>query len=330
MSKFSKVGVIGSGSWATALVKIFSENDTEVLWFVKNPSTLKFIKSHGKNPKYLTNIKLDLDKISVYDDINFIVNNCEVFILAIPSQYLEESFIGLNIPIRKKIIFSGIKGIVPEHFLVTEYLNKKFKVPINQLGVISGPCHAEEVAIKKLSFLTLGCSELKIAKKIKENLTCSYISVEMSTDRIGIELTGILKNIYSIAIGMVNGLGYGDNFTSTFFSFCYQEMKNIIHVMSENCGDINESVYLGDLLVTSYSSFSRNRKLGIMIGEGLSVSAAKNKMTMIAEGYYSSKFFKNKIISASIDAPIINLVYNVLHEKKPLKIYLQNYINQKI
>ena len=243
---------------------------------------------------------------------------------------MEESFSGLSVAISKKIIFSGIKGIVPEHFLVTEYLNKKYKVPINQLGVISGPCHAEEVAIKKLSFLTLGCTELKIGKKIKENLTCSYISVELSEDRIGIELTGILKNIYSIAIGMVNGLGYGDNFTSTFFSFCYQEMKNIIHVMSENYGDINESVYLGDLLVTSYSSFSRNRKLGIMIGEGLSVSAAKNKMTMIAEGYYSSKFFKNKITSASIDAPIINLVYKVLHEEKPLKVYLQNFIDQKI
>ena len=209
MSKFSKVGVIGSGSWATALVKIFSENDAEVLWFVKNPRVLKFIKKNGKNPKYLTNIKLDLEKISVYNDINFIANNCEVFILAIPSQYLEESFTGLSVPISKKIIFSGIKGIVPQHFLVTEYLNKKYKVPINQLGVISGPCHAEEVAVKKLSFLTLGCSELKIGKKIKENLTCSYISVELSEDRIGIELTGILKNIYSIAIGMVNGLGYG-------------------------------------------------------------------------------------------------------------------------
>ena len=205
MSKFSKVGVIGSGSWATALVKIFSENDAEVLWFVKNPRVLKFIKKNGKNPKYLTNIKLDLEKISLYNDINFIANNCEVFILAIPSQYLEESFTGLSVPISKKIIFSGIKGIVPEHFLVTEYLNKKYEVPINQLGVISGPCHAEEVAVKKLSFLTLGCSELKIGKRIKENLTCSYISVELSEDRIGIELTGILKNIYSIAIGMVNG-----------------------------------------------------------------------------------------------------------------------------
>ena len=170
MSKFSKVGVIGSGSWATALVKIFSENDTEVLWFVKNLRALKFIKRHGKNPKYLKNVKLDLDRISVHDDINFIANNCEVFILAIPSQYLEESFTGLSVPISKKIIFSGIKGIVPEHFLVTEYLNKKYKVPINQLGVISGPCHAEEVAIKKLSFLTLGCTELKIGKKIK--LSC--------------------------------------------------------------------------------------------------------------------------------------------------------------
>ena len=133
MSKFSKVGVIGSGSWATALVKIFSENDAEVLWFVKNPRVLKFIKKNGKNPKYLTNIKLDLEKISVYNDINFIANNCEVFILAIPSRYLEESFTGLSVPISKKIIFSGIKGIVPEHFLVTEYLNKKYKVPINQL-----------------------------------------------------------------------------------------------------------------------------------------------------------------------------------------------------
>ena len=316
MNDFSKVAVLGSGSWATALVKILCEQNANVGWYVRNETIYAHLKDHGHNPNYLSSVAFDVSQLSLYTDLNKIVSEYEVFILAIPSFSIDSSLKSLNESLENKIVFSAVKGRVPEHrVLVGAFLTQAFKVPEAQLGVIAGPCHAEEVALERLSYLTVASANAAIAEQMKAKLDCDYIRTTVSDDVVGTEYAATLKNIYAIAVGMAHGLGYGDNFVSVLISSAMREMKRFIKQLDNKKRNINKSAYLGDMLVTAYSVFSRNRMLGNMIGKGYTVKAALMEMTMIAEGYYGTKTAYRLSNSFKGNFPILDCVYQVLYER---------------
>jgi len=315
-----KIAVFGGGSWATAIVKMLCENNTKVGWYMRNKETIAHIKSNKTNPKYLSSVVLNTKKLTLSNDINKIVAYASYLIFVIPSAFLEESLKNLTISLKDKIIFSAIKGIVPSTGLIVgEHFNKQYQVPFKNIGVITGPCHAEEVALERLSYLTIASRDTKKAKFIGDNLSCKYINVKISDDIIGTEYAAMLKNIFAIAAGMANGLRYGDNFQSVLMSNAIREMKRFIKKVHQMKRNINNSAYLGDLLVTGYSAFSRNRMFGTMIGKGYTVKSAMMEMSMIAEGYYATKsaYIINQKNKAK--TPIIDAVYSILYEGKSAK-----------
>lgn len=320
MADFSKIAVLGSGSWATALVKILCENNSNVGWYVRNETIYEHLLHEGHNPNYLSSVEFDTSRLSLYTNLNEIALAYDVFIIAIPSFYLDSSLETLTASIENKIIFSAVKGIVPERkMLVGRYLSEKFNVPETHLGAITGPCHAEEVALERLSYLTVASTNILLAKQMKSKLDCNYIRTATSDDVVGTEYAATLKNVYAIAVGMAHGLGYGDNFISVLISSAMREMKRFIKHVDNKKRNINNSAYLGDLLVTAYSIFSRNRMLGNMIGKGYTVKAALVEMTMIAEGYYGAKTAYELSESFSGKYPIMHCVYQVLYEKASAK-----------
>ena len=267
------IGVIGGGSWATALVKILCNNVAQVNWWLRSADDIAHIKKFKHNPKYLSTVEFDSEKISLYENVEEILLKSDVIILAVPSAFCNSVL--KNIPKEKfkdKLIFSAIKGIIPEYNLIVgEYLNKIFEVPLANIGVITGPCHAEEVAMEKLSYLTLACSEIANAEKLAAKMRCRYIKITASNDIFGTEYSAVLKNVIAVAGGICHGLGYGDNFLSVLVSNAIQEIERFVTAVHPNQRDIKASAYLGDLLVTAYSKFSRNRMFGTMIGKGYSV-----------------------------------------------------------
>jgi glycerol-3-phosphate dehydrogenase (NAD(P)+) len=317
MSKDQKIAVFGGGSWATAIVKILMENLTNIGWYMRDEQTIEHIRENDHNPKYLSSAELDATLLDLSSDINYMVANYDVLIFAIPSAFLTSELEKLNISLKDKIIFSAIKGIVPETGLIVgEHFYEKHNVPFQNIGVITGPCHAEEVAMERLSYLTVACQDDENAKKMAKVLESWYINVKTSDDIIGTEYAAVLKNIYAIAAGIAHGLGYGDNFQSVLMSNAIREMKRFIKKVHKMKRNINNSAYLGDLLVTGYSTFSRNRMFGNMIGKGYTVKSAQHEMSMIAEGYYATKSaFKIKEDNKS-NTPIIDAVYNILYDNK--------------
>lgn len=322
MDKDLKFAVLGGGSWATALIKMLTENLDNVIWYMRNPDAIGYIKIQGHNPNYLSSVALDLDKLQLTNTIDMAVSEADILIFAIPSAFLESELLKLTVPIEDKIIFSAIKGIVPETGLIVgEHFHEKYNIPFENIGVITGPCHAEEVALERLSYLTIACVDRKKAKLMAENLSSYYIKTKITKDIIGTEYAAMLKNIYAVAAGIAHGLGYGDNFQSVLMSNAIREMKRFtkrIHNIDRN---INESAYLGDLLVTGYSIFSRNRMFGNMIGKGYTVKSAMMEMNMVAEGYYATKStyeIKSKL-KKKVKTPIIDAVYEVLYEGKNAK-----------
>ncbi len=322
MSDNLKIAVIGGGSWATAIVKMLTENLDTVFWYMRNSNAISHIKNEGHHPNYLTSVELHTDYLQLTDDINAAVEQSTWLIFAIPSAFLEAELAKLKLPLKNKIIFSAIKGIVPESGLIVgEHFYRKYEVPFENIGVITGPCHAEEVALERLSYLTLACTDIKKAAQLAEHFRSNYINVKVSHDIIGTEYAAMLKNIYAIAAGIAHGLGYGDNFQSVLMSNAIREMKRFtkrIHNIDRN---INDSAYLGDLLVTGYSTFSRNRMFGNMIGKGYTVKSAMMEMTMVAEGYYAVKSaykIKHKL-KKKVRTSIIDAVYDVLYEGKNAK-----------
>ena len=284
------IGVLGSGSWATALVKILSENTLNLNWFIRNPESIEQIKSVGRNPKYLSYVDLNLNKLKISSDINKVIYDSEILIIAIPSPFIESSLISSKKLLSKKILVSASKGIIPESFLtISEHLNQEYYIPKKNLAIISGPSHAEEVAQEKLTYLTVGTNNLMLGEHISNLLNTKYIISTVSRDMTGIEISSSLKNIYSIMVGIAHGLGYGDNFISVLISHSTKEMSDFMEAIHKVKRKINHSAYLGDLLVTTYSSFSRNRTFGNMIGKGYSINSAKAEMNMIVEGYYATK-----------------------------------------
>jgi len=326
MSKEPKFAVFGGGSWATAIVKMLCENLEEVGWYMRSTYALEHIKKEDHNPNYLSSVEFKVSQLRLSNDINEMVRYADYLIFAIPSAFLHKELEKLTVPLEDKIIFSAIKGIVPETSLIVgDHFNTHYKVPFNNIGVISGPCHAEEVALERLSYLTIASADEEKAKFVAGKFSSDYIKCTTSDDVIGIEYAAMLKNIYAIAAGIAHGLGYGDNFQSVLMSNAIREMKRYVKKVHKMKRDINDSAYLGDLLVTGYSVFSRNRMFGNMIGKGYTVKSAQLEMSMVAEGYYATKsayLLNQQKGKKKAKTPIINEVYNILYEnKEPKKVF---------
>uniref|UniRef100_UPI0032163932 NAD(P)H-dependent glycerol-3-phosphate dehydrogenase n=1 Tax=uncultured Draconibacterium sp. TaxID=1573823 RepID=UPI0032163932 len=316
--KTDKVGVIGSGSWATAIAKMLLENVGEINWFFRKESTIKEFKKNKHNPRYLDEVEFDTARINFYKDVTRLVEESDIIIMVVPSAYLPDILSEIKTDLSGKYILSGIKGIVTEkNLLVAEYLHKHFKVPHEMIGVLAGPCHAEEVAREKLSYLTVAAINEQQAAKFASLVECDYIFTTLSDDIWGTEYAAVLKNIIAIAAGIAHGLRYGDNFHAVLISRAIQEMKRFVDTVHPINRDIKSPAYLGDLLVTSYSQFSRNRTFGTMIGKGYSVKAAQLELNMVAEGYYASKSIHGINEHYHVDMPITQAVYSILYKKVP-------------
>ena len=322
MSKELKYAVFGAGSWATAIVKMLCENLDEVGWYMRSVYIKEHLIREQHNPSYLSSVEFKLDKLKLSNDINEIANYADILIFVIPSAFMYSELQKLTVDVKSKIVVSAVKGIIPESgLLVGEHFHDIYKVPFENIAVIAGPCHAEEVALERLSYLTISCADADKAQEIANKLSSDYIKTKISDDVIGVEYSVMLKNIYAIAAGIAHGLGYGDNFQSVLMSNAIREMKRFIKKMHKMKRNINNSAYLGDLLVTGYSVFSRNRMFGNMIGKGYTVKSAQMEMSMIAEGYYATKsaHLLNEKNEKKANIPIINTVYAVLYEGKDPK-----------
>lgn len=314
------VAVIGGGSWATAIVKILTENNDYVGWWMRNPETVLEIKRTHSNPRYLSGVELATENIDLDTDINHIVGEATHVIFAVPSAFLKDALKDLTVPLKDKVVFSAIKGIVPdENQIVGEFFHEKYDVPMDRIGVITGPCHAEEVALERLSYLTIASLDAEQAQFMADRLRCRFINTTTTDDIIGTEYAAVLKNIYALAAGIYHGLGYGDNFQAVLVSNAIREMKKFMKAVHPLKRDINNSAYLGDLLVTAYSQFSRNRTFGNMIGKGYTVKSAQLEMNMIAEGYYAAKLIRLVRKEYEVKMPIASAVYKVLYEGKSPK-----------
>ena len=322
MEKPLKYAVFGAGSWATAIVKMLCENVEEVGWYMRSVYIKEHLLKERHNPSYISSVEFNLNKLKLSNDINQTALEADVLIFAIPSAFIYSELQKLTIDLTKKIVVSAVKGIIPESgLLVGEHFHDIYKLPFENIAVIAGPCHAEEVALERLSYLTISCADAAKAKQIASALSSEYIKTKISDDIIGTEYAVMLKNIYAIAAGIAHGLGYGDNFQSVLMSNALREMKRFIKKMHKMKRNINNSAYLGDLLVTGYSTFSRNRMFGNMIGKGYTVKSAMMEMNMVAEGYYATKgaHILNQQNKKKTRLPIINAVYEILYEGKNAK-----------
>jgi glycerol-3-phosphate dehydrogenase (NAD(P)+) len=317
MSHSKKIAVIGGGSWATAIVKMLSNNMPQVYWWIRSTETVEHIKKYKHNPNYLTSVEFDTEKLILDTDIKKIIKEVDILIMAVPSAFLKQALSSTTSEdFKGKQVFSAIKGIVPEDLLIVgEFFNKKFEVATDSIGVITGPCHAEEVAMEKLSYLTIASQNKEIASYVASKLNCRYIKTTVSDDIYGTEYSAVLKNVFAIANGICHGLGYGDNFQAVLISNAIQEIKRFVDAVHPINRDIKSSAYLGDLLVTAYSQFSRNRTFGNMIGKGYSVKSAQMEMNMVAEGYYGVKCIHEINKQFNIEMPITTAVYHILYEK---------------
>ena len=307
---------MGGGSWATAIAKMMLERNDTIHWYMRRDDRIEEFRRLGHNPAYLTSVHFDVDRIFFSSDINKIVEEADTLIFVTPSPYLKSHLKKLKTRLRDKFIVTAIKGIVPDENLVcSEYFHQIYNVPDENLAVLGGPSHAEEVALGRLTYLTIGCADLGKAQMFADMISSEYVKTKISDDVIGIEYASVLKNVYAIASGICNGLKYGDNFQAVMMANAVQEMNRFLSVVHPIERNIIDSVYLGDLLVTGYSNFSRNRVFGTMIGKGYSVKSAQIEMEMIAEGYYGTKCMKdiNKLLHVSM--PILDAVYNTLYER---------------
>lgn len=312
----SSVAVIGNGSWATALVKLLCVNLSNISWFIRSTDTISYIKEHKRNPRYLQSMKLEAEKFSMSNDINNVISNADIVVVATPSAFLRDVMVNVKTNLKDKFIVSAVKGILPHtNKTVGEYFNEEYDIPFDNIGVLAGPCHSEEIALERLSYLTFCCKKKENAEQLAKFFATPYLKTITGKDIYGIEYASILKNIYAIAAGICHGLGYGDNFSAVLIANAHQEMKRFLNESYPTTRNTSESVYLGDLLVTCYSQFSRNRLFGTMIGKGYSVSSAQVEMNMIAEGYYAAKGIYEINKKHGIDMPIADAVYNILYEK---------------
>lgn len=311
------VAVIGDGSWATAIVKVLSENKHKIKWWVRQQDDVKKIREIGCNPNYLTGVQINTRKVKPNHRIAKVVEGTDFVVLAVPAAYVKSALDQLpENAFDNKIVISAVKGIIPEgDILVTDYVKERFNVKDEQLAIISGPCHAEEVALGRQSYLTIGANDQEVATTVADLLRCRFVNVSTLSDLIGIEYSAIMKNIIALACGITNGLSFGDNFQAVLVSNAMQEIAYFLDKLHPDQRDVNASAYLGDLLVTCYSQFSRNRTFGNMIGRGYSVKSAMFEMKMVAEGYYAVDSIHKVIQKHDLDMPICTAVYRMLYEK---------------
>ena len=316
MFNVGKIAIIGGGSWATAIAKIIVSHTHHIGWYIRRDDRIDDFRRLGHNPAYLTSVRFDVDEINFSADINRIVQSYDTLVFVTPSPYLKNHLKKLRTRIKDKFIVTAIKGIVPdENLCCSEYFHQVYDVPFENLACIGGPSHAEEVAMERLSYLTVGCSDLDKAKAFTEVLANRFIKTKISSDVLGIEYASVLKNVYAIAAGICSGLKYGDNFQSVLMANAVQEMNRFLTAVYPLERNAYDSVYLGDLLVTGYSNFSRNRTFGTMIGKGYSVKSAQIEMEMIAEGYFGTKCMKEINRHCHVNMPILDAVYNILYER---------------
>lgn len=316
-----KIGVMGGGSWATALAKLLMRNCETIYWYMRRDDRIEEFKHVGHNPAYLTDVEFDIKRIFFSSDINEVCRECDTLVLAMPSPYFKDHIAKITTDISQKAIVSAIKGIVPdENMLITDYMMERFGVKEDNVLVISGPCHAEEVALDRISYLTIGCHSQEQAQVFAQCLTSKNSHGIVSTDVTGIEYAAVLKNVYAIAAGIVHGMKRGDNFLAMLVSNAIREMERFVNAVNPRQRNICDSVYLGDLLVTAYSRFSRNHNFGSMIGNGYSVTAAKMEMEQTAEGYYGAKCIHDINEKWQVEMPILDAVYDILYRRvNPVK-----------
>ncbi|MBR1448462.1 MAG: NAD(P)H-dependent glycerol-3-phosphate dehydrogenase [Prevotella sp.] len=311
-----KIAIIGGGSWATAIAKIVVQHTYHIGWYMRRDDQIADFRRLGHNPSYLTSVHFNIGEIQFNSDLNKIIEAYDTLVFVIPSPYLKNHLRKLKTRLKDKFIVTAIKGIVPdENLICTEFFHQVFDVPHDNLACIGGPSHAEEVALERLSYLTVGCSDMEKAQAFAEVLNSQFIKTKTSTDVIGIEYSSVLKNVYAIAAGICSGLKFGDNFQAVLMANAVQEMNRFLQSVHPIERNVYDSVYLGDLLVTGYSNFSRNRVFGTMIGKGYSVKSAQMEMEMIAEGYFGTKCMKEINRHWHVNMPILDAVYNILYER---------------
>lgn len=312
-----KVAVMGGGSWATALAKLLLSNRDTILWYMRRDDRIEEFQRLGHNPAYLTDVQFDVQRIEFSSDINHIASEADTLLLVMPSPYFKSHLEKLTVDISKKFVVSAVKGIVPDdNILITDYMRDKFHVADDHLLVVSGPCHAEEVALDRPTYLTIGCKDIVASNRFGLALcgakNCHAIP---TTDVDGVEYAGVLKNVYAIAAGIVHGMKKGDNFLAMLVSNAIREMEHFLDAVNPRPRHICDSVYLGDLLVTAYSRFSRNHNFGSMIGNGYSVNAAKMEMEQTAEGYYGCKCIHEINERYQVAMPIAEAVYDIIYRR---------------
>ena len=314
------IAIIGSGSWATALAKIVMHNATDINWYIRKQETIDEFIEIRRNPNHLEWAYFDVSRIHFSADINAVIEQSDLLVLAVPSPYLKQSLNDIKVDMSNKMVISAVKGMIPdENLLVTEYMNQYFQVPKENLGVIAGPCHAEEIALERLSYLTVGCKDMQKAIEWSKLFDTPYVRTTPSNDVEGLEYASVMKNIYAIAAGICKSLHYGDNFQAVLLTNAMHEMIRFTKAKADIQRDITDSGYLGDVLVTAYSNFSRNRQFGQMIGMGYSVKAAQTEMEMVAEGYYGTKAIWLANQDVQVDLPIVEAVYQILYNRKSPK-----------
>lgn len=308
---------MGGGSWATALAKITMSKGDKINWYMRRPEQIEIFQRLGNNPSYLSSIRFDTKKIKFYADINLAVKNSDILVFATPSPFLKQHLQKLTRTLSNKIIVSAIKGIVPdENMIINDYFQKFYGVKQENIAIVAGPCHAEEVALERLSYLTIACANNELGTYLAERLSCSFLKTSITSDIKGIEYSSVLKNVYAIAVGICHGLKYGDNFQAVLISNSIREINRFVDAIERNNErNTQDSAYLGDLIVTAHSRFSRNRTFGTMIGKGYSVKTSQLEMEMIAEGYYGTKCIKEINDTLNVDMPILDAVYNILYER---------------
>ena len=312
-----KIAIMGGGSWATALAKIVLSTQERINWYMRRDDQIQDFLQTGHNPSYLSAVEFDINRINFYSDINRTIEESDTLIFATPSPFLKQHLKKVTTSLENKFIVSAIKGIVPdENMLVADYSSEYYHVPINHIAVIGGPCHAEEIALERLSYITLACPDIDYAYQLSPVFKNQYLRNYCCKDVTGIEYASVLKNVYAIVAGICHGMKYGDNFLAVFICNAIEEMRNFLYAVHGLERDITDSVYLGDLLVTAYSRFSRNRTFGTMIGKGYSVKTAQLEMEMIAEGYYGTKCIHEINEKYQVNMPILDALYAILYERK--------------
>jgi len=327
-----RVGVIGGGSWATALVKILCDNESDKLihWWVRTEEKASYLRENGHNPDYISSVEFHQSFLHISSDLSEVVLNSDALILAVPSAFVHDTLQILpKSAFENRSLISAVKGLIPETGqILGEYFETEWDISSSEIGVITGPCHAEEVALERLSYLTIASENEDLCAEISGLLRCRYIKTTTTDDIYGTEYSAVLKNIYAIAAGICHGIGYGDNFLSVLVSNAIREIKRFIAVVHPIDRDIDDSAYLGDLMVTAYSQFSRNRTFGHMLGKGYSVRSAQLEMNMIAEGYYATKSIYELNKQYKVYMPILNFVYAVIYDRKSPRQIVEPFLDE--